>query len=107
MGERDLTPLPLRYFAAVPGPCTLGLKISYYISDLRWSYGDSNPRPLACHAETVSRSQSGRVERGASHQQQRPEAVGHSLAEPEHGGSPNWLPGSQGGRGASHGNRNY
>jgi hypothetical protein len=49
MGVLDLTPLPLRYFAAVPGPWTLGLRISDYVSELQWSYGDSNPRPLACH----------------------------------------------------------
>jgi hypothetical protein len=30
-------------------PLGTGLKISNYVSDL-WSYGDLNPRPLACHA---------------------------------------------------------
>ena len=41
------------------------------IISVTWvSYGDSNPRPLACHAEPVSRSQSGPVERGAAHPHQ-------------------------------------
>ena len=30
-------------------PRNTGLMISNYASDLGWSYGDSNPRPLACH----------------------------------------------------------
>jgi hypothetical protein len=46
---RDLTPLPLRYFAAVPGPEPLGSGFRIIASELRWSYEDSNPRPLACH----------------------------------------------------------
>ena len=41
-------PVPLLYFAAVQVSESL-LRISNYVSDL-WSYGDSNPRPLACHA---------------------------------------------------------
>jgi hypothetical protein len=39
------------------------------------------------HAHQVSRSQSGTVERGASHLRQHSETVGHSLRKPEHGGS--------------------
>src|ERR1039458_2123831 len=27
----------------------MGLRISNYGCELQWSYGDSNPRPLACH----------------------------------------------------------
>ena len=30
-------------------PWNRGLGLSNYASDLGWSYGDSNPRPLACH----------------------------------------------------------
>jgi hypothetical protein len=30
-------------------PWNCGLGLSNYVSDLGWSYGDSNPRPLACH----------------------------------------------------------
>ena len=30
-------------------PWNCGLGLSNYASDLGWSYGDSNPRPLACH----------------------------------------------------------
>src|ERR1022692_1046101 len=50
----------------------------------------------------ISRSTSGDVERGASHLHQYSDAVGHSLSQPEHGGSPNWLPapGQQGSRAA-------
>src|SRR5215472_9564793 len=39
-----------------------------------------------------SRSQSGTVERGASHLHQCSEAVRHGLRQTEHGGSPSWLP---------------
>jgi hypothetical protein len=44
---------PLRYFAAVLA-LSSGLGFSNYASDL-WSYGDSNPRPLACHARSARR----------------------------------------------------
>jgi hypothetical protein len=42
---------PLRYFAAVLA-LRPGLRFSNYIYDL-WSYGDSNPRPLACHHQAA------------------------------------------------------
>src|ERR1035441_2323277 len=70
------------------------------VFELAWSYGDSNPRPLACHADPISRSTSGDVERGSSCLHQCSGAVGHSLSQPEHGGSQNWLPAS--GRQRSH-----
>jgi hypothetical protein len=45
--------------AAVLSCCTRpwdrGLRISNYGSDLERSYGDSNPRPLACHASQATR----------------------------------------------------
>src|ERR1039457_1888388 len=55
MDVRDLIPLPLRYFAAVQALRNPGLRFSNYGFELRWSYGDSNPRPLACH-ETLTGS---------------------------------------------------
>jgi len=41
----------LLYFAAVQGPRNLGSEIRFYDLDLLWSYGDSNPWPLACHQQ--------------------------------------------------------
>jgi hypothetical protein len=40
----------LLYFAAVPGPGTMGSGFRIIVFELVWSYGDSNPGPLACHA---------------------------------------------------------
>jgi hypothetical protein len=57
-----------------------------------WSYGDSNPRPLACHADPVSRFTSEGVGRGATHLRELSDWVGVSLRVPEYGGSRFWLP---------------
>src|ERR1039457_7316483 len=57
-----------------------------------WSYGDSNSRPLACHADPVSRFTSEGVERGATHLQELSDWVGISLRVPEYAGSRFWLP---------------
>jgi hypothetical protein len=43
----------LLYFAAVPGPWITGSGFRIYLSDLGWSYGDSNPGPLACHPQAA------------------------------------------------------
>ena len=64
-----------------------------------WSYGDSNPRPLACHADPVSRSASDGVERGATHLRELSDWVGVSPRVPEYAGSPFWLPCPQDTRG--------
>jgi hypothetical protein len=59
---------------------------------IKWSYGDSNPRPLACHADPVRRSTSDTVEPGASCLQEQSEHVAVSRREAEHAGSRSWLP---------------
>src|ERR1039457_1506378 len=58
----------------------------------KWSYGDSNSRPLACHADPVSRFTSEGVERGATHLRELSDWVAVSPSVPEHGGSRFWLP---------------
>ena len=73
-------------------PWNRGLRLSNYASYLWWSYGDSNPRPLACHADSVRRSASVGVERGATHLQELSEWVRLCLRVPEYGGSHFWLP---------------
>jgi len=60
-----------------------------------WSYGDSNPRPLACHADPVRRSAAEGVEQGATHQQQLSDWVAVRPRVPEYGGSRFWLPATQ------------
>ncbi len=59
---------------------------------MRWSYGDSNPGPLACHADPLRRSASEGVERGATHLQQWSGWVALGLRAPDHSGSHLWLP---------------
>jgi len=56
--------------APVSGLATTGsdedhLSVRIHIYEL-WSYGNSNPRPLACHAHPARRSTSGTIECGAS-----------------------------------------
>ena len=58
----------------------------------KWSYGDSNFGPLACHADSVRRPGSAGVGRGASGLQKQSENVAGSRGKPEYGGSRRWLP---------------
>jgi hypothetical protein len=74
-----------------PGPVTQQAFLSCGNST-KWSYGDSNPRPLACHADSVRRSASEGVERGATHLQELSDWVAVSLRVPEYAGSRFWLP---------------
>src|ERR1017187_6059405 len=53
-GVRYFSQRLLLYFAAVRGPGTLRPDFRIIVLELVWSYGDSNPRPLACHESLAS-----------------------------------------------------
>jgi hypothetical protein len=53
---------------------------------------DLNPRPLDPQSRILCLARSGGVGRGALHLRQRPDWVAAGRREPEHVGSPGWLP---------------
>jgi hypothetical protein len=82
--RRDRTP-PAALTGSAQKPLTCG-------DIAKWSYGDSNPRPLACHADLIRRSPSDRVGRGATSQQVGPDTVQGRPPGPGCDGSQRWLP---------------